>query len=206
MAEESSEWDVPSPVLLNLWKHHAGAIRERIAAVARSGPAALAALAGELSIIGADLMDLYHGPLTPRRIAEGILSQLRAAGRLPPDAYRSWLDENRGYRVVTLDDGAHWVLRHGEDADRYVHVHPGRWSPGTLRVRANVLKTAVMVRACVAVEGGDPLDRELINRTRQQFLGLPPIRALAESGGLREVIELLAPRPDSTTSSPAAAP
>ena len=43
-----------------------------------------------------------------------------------------------------MPDGSAWVLRQGEEGGRYVHVHPGRRTPPTLRVRATVLKTAVM--------------------------------------------------------------
>ena len=49
----------------------------------------------------------------------------------------------------------------GDDA-RYVHVHPARYSPESRRVRANVLKTAVMALAVVKVHGGDPTDRALL--------------------------------------------
>jgi cytochrome c-type biogenesis protein CcmH/NrfG len=38
----ASPWDVPSPVLFNVWKHHAASLRNRIAEVGRIGPSALA--------------------------------------------------------------------------------------------------------------------------------------------------------------------
>jgi ABC-type proline/glycine betaine transport system permease subunit len=55
-----------------------------------------------------------------------------------------------------------------------------------------VLKTAVMVLAHAAAHGADPLDLAAINHVREQYLGLSPIGALAGSGGLGEVIALLA--------------
>jgi hypothetical protein len=72
-----------------------------------------------------------------------------------------------------------------------VHVHPGRRTPNTCRVRANVLKTAVMALAYAGARGGGPLDVALINRVRADYLGLAPMRALADEGGLGAVIETL---------------
>jgi hypothetical protein len=183
-----SAFDVPPPVLFNAWKHHAGALRRRVAETARAGPDGLATLAPQLLIIGTELMDLYTGALSPGEIGAGVIAQLRADGRIDPEVYRNWLGENRGYRVLTLPaDESAWVLRFGEEGGRYVHVHPGRWTPHTRRVRANVLKTAVLALA----SGADPFDVALINRVRREFLDLAPIPALADEGGLREVIEVL---------------
>ena len=97
------------------------------------------------------------------------------------------------YRVLTFpEEGSRWVLRMGDEAGRYVHVHPGRWSPATLRVRANVLKTAVMVLAYAAAYGGDPLDRALVNRVRGEFLGLAPVgKDLAGEQGIGRIIDVL---------------
>jgi hypothetical protein len=187
-----SPWDVPAPVLFNPWKHHAGALRLRIADVGRGGAPALAALPSQLLVIGTELMDLYTGNLSPARIGSEVLAQLQAGGHLPSEVYRPWVDSNGGYRLLTLpEDGSVWVLRAGEPGGRYVHVHPGRWTPATRRVRANVLKTAVLVLAHTAVHDGDPLDVGLVNRVRTEHLGLAPIKGLSGDQGLRAVIELL---------------
>jgi hypothetical protein len=186
-----SPWEAPPPVLLNVWKHHAGAIRRRVAAAAAAGPAALADLPGQLVVVGTELMDLYTGTFTPADIAAKVLAALRAEGRLEPEAYRAWVEEGGNYRVLTFpEDGSRWTLRRGDEA-RYVHVHPGRWSPATRRVRANVLKTAVMVLAYTAVHGGDPRDVVLVNAVRARYLGLSPMRELAGEGGLGAVIDAL---------------
>jgi hypothetical protein len=194
--QPESAFDVPPPILFNPWKHHAGAIRRRIAQVAGAGPAALAGLAPQLLVMGTELMDLYTGPLSPADIAAAVLEQLRAEGRQEARAYREWLESNRGYRVLTLPaDGSAWVLRVGEEGGRYVHLHPGRWTPHTRRVRANVLKTAVMALAYAGAHGGDPLDVALINRVRREYLGLAPVPTLAAEGGLPAVIEVLRAAP-----------
>jgi hypothetical protein len=185
--------DVPPPILFNLWKHHAGALRRRIAAIAGGGPESLAGLSLQLVVIGTELMDLYTGPLAPVEIAEDVRAHLGNAGLLTPNAYRPWLDAKGGYRILALPaDASAWVLRFGDESGRHVHIHPARWTPHTRRVRANVLKSAALALAAAGDQG--PLDVSRINQLRRDYLGLPPVAALAEEGGLREVISLLGQR------------
>jgi hypothetical protein len=194
-ATPGSAWDVPPPILFNAWKHHAGALRQRIADVCAGGADALDALPAQLLVMGTELMDLYTGTLLPAEIGAATMAALRAEHRLQWANYHPWLEEGGGYRVLTLPaDASCWVLRLGDEGGRYVHVHPGRRTPHSRRVRANVLRTAVMVLAYAAVHGGDPLDVTLLNRVRQQFLGLAPIKELAGDEGLRGLIELLGGR------------
>jgi hypothetical protein len=188
-----SPWETPTPVLLNPWKHHAGALRHAIAQAVHGGDeAGLHDLAAQLVVIGTELMDLYIGKLTPAEIAARVLDALQTDNRLSLDAYRAWLQANGGYGVLTFEDASRWVLRLGDEADRYVHVHPARWAPQTLRVRANVLKTAVLVRAYVGVHGGDSLKLALLNDVRSRFLGLSPLGKLAAGDqGIAAVLDVL---------------
>src|SRR5436305_5434819 len=101
-AAEDALWEVRPPVLLNTWKHHAGALRRRIAEAARGGEAGLAALAGGMVVIGTELMDLYVGRFTPAEIAAKVVAQLQADGVLAPDAYRAWVAAGGGYRLLTF--------------------------------------------------------------------------------------------------------
>jgi hypothetical protein len=189
---DASVWEAPPPVLLNTWKHHAAALRSRVCDAVAAGAAALDGLANNLVVIGSELMDLYRGALSPRAIGDGTLTRLRSDNHLSRDAYRAWVQASGGYRMLTLaDDGSRWVLRLG-DAARYVHVHPARRAPLTCRVKANVLKTAVMVLAYSGVHGGDPLDVALVNRVRAEYLGLTPLgRELAGDQGIGQTITLL---------------
>src|SRR5262249_30275154 len=159
-------WEAPSPVLLNAWKHHAAHLRLRIREAVKAG--GLDELAGRLVGVGAELMDPYLGPFTPSEIGAQLLGPLRAEGRLAADALAPWVAEAGGYRVLTLvEDDSRWVLRHAAGEERYVHVHPARWAPQTRRVRANVLKTAVLALADAGLRGGDPADLKRVNAVRQ---------------------------------------
>jgi hypothetical protein len=191
-ADAGTPLEVLPPVLFNTFKHHAGALRARIAAVAEAGPAALAEMGTRIAVLGTKLMDLYTGPLTPRDISCHIREQLREASRLELDAFRDWVAAQDDYAVVPLEDGSRWVLRLGDETSRYVHLHPGRRSPATIRVRANELKTAFLVVAHVSIFGGDPLDVDVINDVRQEHLRLSPLGQEPEGeAGLGAVIEVL---------------
>jgi hypothetical protein len=209
--------ETPAPILINSWKHHAGFIRNRVAAVVRSGRDALnrsttnrkvvakrsgatgvglerghtfpfrvvslEILSRQLHVIGHEQVDLYTGSVSLLDIGKEVTDALRASDRLPLDRYRDWLATNRGYQELVLrEDGSRWILRIGDEAGRYVHVHPARGCPRTRRVRANVLKTTIMVRAFCGVHGGDPGNVELINEVRQRYLGLAPVRRIGNRG------------------------
>jgi hypothetical protein len=187
----STTWEAPAPVLFNAWKHHAGFLRQRIRAAAQ-GDAGLDELAPHLVVVGAKLMDLYTGSLTPRDIGQQLLDQLRAAGHLEVAAMRSWLSANGDYATTTIDDGSVWVLRLGEEDGRYLHVHPARWTPRTVRVRANVLQTAVLALTHAAIHGGDPTDLGCVNAVRTKYLKLAPLgRPLSEDEGLGAILTIL---------------
>jgi hypothetical protein len=184
--------EVPPPVLFNAYKHHAGALRRYIIEAARKGEPGLAEMASRLVVIGTELMDLYTGTLAPTDISERVLELLKREGRLELDSYKTWLHGHGGYGVLTLDeDSSCWVMRLGDEQDRYIHVHPGRWTPHTRRVRANVLKTAVMVLAHAAAHGGVPVNVKLVNAVRQQYLGLSPVKELTGDQGLSVILDLL---------------
>jgi hypothetical protein len=180
-------------VLFNTWKHHAAFLRLQIQAASAAGDAGLDTLAARLVVVGTELMDLYTGRLSPADIGAAVVAELRAQKRLDLPAFRAWVAAEGGYRVLTFAaDGSRWVLRLGDEGDRYVHVHPARWAPQTCRVRANVLKTAVLVLAHGGVHGGDPLDRAHVNEVRRRYLGLAPVgKELAGDQGIGGLIDVL---------------
>ena len=125
-----------------------------------------------LAVLGGGLMDMYTGVMTPREVSGWMIDELHRHGRLQLDAYRTWLAGQGAYAVVTHPgDNTDWVLRLGDEQGRYVHLHPGRWSPNTnSRVRANVVKTAfVAVLLHTRLYGGDPTHRRVLNDARQRL-------------------------------------
>jgi hypothetical protein len=168
-------------------------LRQRIEQTIHEGASALDELADQVVVIGSELMDLYTGCFSPAEIAARIVAQLDEAGRLSVESYRAWLQANGGYGGLTFaEDTSQWVLRMGDENDRYIHVHPARWASATRRVRANVLKTAILVLAYAGIRGGNPLDVKLVNHVRREFLELAPMgKELSGDQGLGGVIEVL---------------
>ncbi len=182
---------LPVPALLNTWKHHAGWIRSRIATAVSAGPAGVTALPAEMVVVGTRLMDLYTGSYQPAEVAELVFADLKARGLFEYASLARWLAERGSYALTELPDRSQWTIRLGPAAGRYLHLHPGRWVPNTLRVPANALKSAVMAHAHARLTGGEPTDLAVVNAARKLYLGLLPVRKLTDDGGLGAVIAAL---------------
>jgi hypothetical protein len=192
-ADAGTPLEVHPPVLFNTFKHHAGALRARVTDIVTRGTPAFLEMSSYLAVLGTRLMDLYTGCLSPSELSAWTLDELRRIGRLDLETYREWLLQGEEYTMFTHPaDASRWVLRMGDETGRYVHLHPGRWSPATVRVRANALKTAFLVLCKTGIDGGDPMDRAVINEVRRELLGLSPIGDDPEGElGLGSIIELL---------------
>ncbi|WP_439621455.1 hypothetical protein [Gemmata sp.] len=184
--------DPGHPVLLNTWKHHAGWIRWRIERAVAGGSAGVEALVPEMAVVGSRLMDLYTGALTPAEIGEQVAAQLRAAGRFAFEPLAAFLQAQGEFSMLTVTDGSQWTVRLGPADGRYLHLHPGRWVPHTIRVQANTLRSAVVAHAHARLTGGDPMALTVVNEARRRYLGMLPVRELTGDGGLGAVIAALA--------------
>ena len=180
------------PVLLNTWKHHAGWIRWRISQAVASGNDGVGALVPQIAVIGHRLMDLYTGTLTPAQIGEHVLQFLRDADRLEFEPLAAWLTAQDQFTLIELPDRSKWTIRLGPPEGRYLHLHPGRWVPHTIRVQANTLKSAVMAHAHAKLTGRAASDLAVVNEARHKYLGLLPVRELNGEGGLGAVLAALA--------------
>lgn len=177
---------VPEPILLHLLKHHLGYIQAYVRlALARPLPE----LALELRTIGSSQLDLYLGPLQPAQLAQEVLEQLQTQRVLSRGAYLTYLGTS-GYRSLTLSDGSIWTLRWGLQPHRHVHLHPSRYALHTLRIKANHLKTAIVVHIA-ANQQNAAISLALVNQVRAQWLQLPPVIGYTSSEGLGKVLTLL---------------
>lgn len=140
--------------------------------------------------LGGSQMDMYAGSLTPEAIFDEIRAQLKQAGVDTKAAYEAFLAKSDGYATMVLSDTSVWVLRLAEDKAHYIHLHPGRYSPHTFRVKASALKTALAYQA--AAQHHQLTDDLLtdLNRVRKG-LRLSPLRSTSESGHILEIIALL---------------
>lgn len=190
MRSYKNSCNISKPVLLNCWKHHAGFIRSKIKQYRMSPDTHLDTLPGEILLIGESLMDLYLGQLTPKQISDSIIEFSRQNKIFNIEDFKEWLKEERtDYRIIQLGDRSKWTLRLGREEDRYIHIHPSRYSPHTLRIRSTSLKSAILYRVLAKHYSGNQLAR--VNAVRKEYLDLPPLKSLKSGSALQSLIKLL---------------
>jgi hypothetical protein len=172
-------------IQLNALKHHIRAITRLIA------DCPVAELPQRLKVLGNSQMDLYLGDLEETDISRQVLQVLNALDIHTEQQYQHWLEQHHHYRSITLSDSSVWILRLGKERDKYVHIHPGRYSPATIRVKAAVLKTAIAV--WVYLKNGliGEVNEDSLNRARKEVPGLPPVKSLTESRAILKMTGIL---------------
>ena len=176
--------NVPVPVTFNCWKHHAKFIKTQLRDSSESNSWELV-LKKLLLVIGKSQMDLYLGKFSPVKIGEEIIAYLKKKKVFDKNSYSDWLSrDEKQYRLMTISDSSIWTLRPGQDKERYLHIHPGRQSPLTIRVKAHTLKTAIVSIAYAKMAGTPATDLNFINSIRKNFLNLPPLKSISNQSGL----------------------
>lgn len=180
---------VPSPINFNCWKHHTGFLTEQIVTI--KSEKEIKELRTKLLKIGESQMDLYYGKLSPSKISDQIIHSLKEKKLLSPKQYTAWLNsEDKKYSLVELSDKSVWTLLLSENPDRYVHIHPGRYSPLTIRVKATTLKTAILVFCFKQFGGVSQIDIKEVNYLRKKYLDESPLKSLSKASGLIKLIDL----------------
>jgi hypothetical protein len=180
---------VPEPFRLNCWKHHAGYIRMRINEVNNSDK--LSRMIKEMLAIGNSQMDLYTGGLTPAEICSSVIMQLKEKNIDSFETYSDWIYRGgKDFQLLLLIDGSKWALRMGNEEGRYIHIHPGRYSINSVRVKAAALKTAAAALMWKNLNNLPELDLSIINHVRKNLISAPPIKAI-QNKGLMKIISLL---------------
>jgi hypothetical protein len=184
--------DILPPVLFNPWKHHLKFIQSEINQAAKCGEVNLSRLRGGLLSIGDSITDLYTGGLSPTDISSFIINDLRTSGLLERDAYAGWINKAKNsYRMIGLPDSSIWTLRIGEEKNRYIHIHPGRYSPQSFRIRAGTLKSAVSTLVWTKINGSSPYETDTVNKARKHFLNVSPVKSVSLNYGLGKLIKIL---------------
>ena len=181
---------VNPPINFNCWKHHAVFIKKQIESIHTINE--LEKLGTILLKIGESQMDLYYGKLSPAVISKEIACLLKSKKVYLKEKFNKWLQENNeNYQLVTIFDKSVWALRLGENIERYIHIHPGRYSPHTRRVKALTLKTAILTLCCEKMGEPKLSGKELINDVRKKYLSEPPLKSVSVDSGLGKLLELL---------------
>ena len=181
----------PEPFIFNCWKHHFHFIINRIN-IARTIQSEDELKRGLLKI-GSSQIDLYIGLVSPEEITKQISSRLEKLNLLNPDPYLRWIHENPDeYQKIQIDDDSWWTMKEGNLFGRHIHIHPGRHSPHTIRVKAPVLKTAIAVMFLSKELNDEIPDVNEINVARISMLDLPPIKNIKENSEFIALLKLFA--------------
>ncbi len=181
--------NISSPFNLNCWKHHAGFIAKQIKK--NKNEEELKNISSLLPKVGESRMDLYLGKLEPFELTEFIRKFLKKHKVFEYESYKKWLfSEGKEYRLITLPDKSTWTLRMGNQKENYIHIHPGRYSTHTIRVRALTLKTAICVMVYLNIYNISSPDLQLINSVRKEFLKAEPVKSLSSSSGLKRLLNV----------------
>ncbi len=130
--------------------------------------------------IGESQMDLYLGELSPRQISSYIIKELKKKDVFKFRNFLKWtMNNGANYREISLPDKAVWILREGNEKERYIHIHPGRYSPLTFRVKSLTLKSAIAVISKFGSERSKKLFLDDINSIRKEVLNMPPLKTIS---------------------------
>lgn len=183
------ESPAPKPILFNFWKHHLFFLLDEI----KISPQEIdfEALRSRMKTIGNSTTDLYTGTMNIPAISEFCIKKLKENHQFEKDRYKKWIKEHpESYRELAYPDLSIWVLKIGIEKDRYIHIHPGRNVQHTIRVKANILKTAYLANLFAFKNHLSPMDINLINALRNDVLGLSPIKFVTMNHELGKIIYL----------------
>lgn len=183
-------WSVPEPFLLNCWKHHLNYVRYHLDEMIHNNKKNSEELKFVLLKIGSSQMDLYTGSLSPREIAYQVKERLTGEKCFDKSFFETWIySPPGGFKSLVISDYSEWTLRIGLD-DRYIHIHPSRYSINTIRIKAPTLKTLIALKWMMKVNGL-PLNLETLNSARKEFFGASPVKSLSAINNIRNYLALL---------------
>lgn len=175
------EIDIPRPIRYNLIKHHRKFILRLLESTSPEQAASL------LESVNNNYVDIYYGSMTPAAIACGVIEALKSKQVFSPEDFTRWMDSGSGYRHVTLTDHSQWIVRKGNEEQRYIHIHPSRSGNCTIRFKGSSLKTVYLLKVN-GIHSRKDISLELVNRVRAQA-GLSPVKDLERSSGILHCFE-----------------
>jgi hypothetical protein len=173
--------EIPIPIRFNPLKHHRNYMLNALASVSPEE------IIGLLEPVCNNYNDVYTGALSPTAIGKEIIRILTKEKVLRKDDFARWLQGNNGYRKLSLEDGSEWIVRLGNEDERYIHLHPSRDGKHTVRFKGSSLKTVFLIKA-LQKGSNEPILLENVNQARL-LIGLSPIKKLDRNRGILSCYE-----------------
>ncbi len=169
--------EIPFPITFNPQKHHFRFLKNEIE---RWKIMAWEDVKQELVLIGSNLIDFYLGQLNVTQICNECSSYFQAKNISNEKQFYGWLD-GREWKKIKLSDQSEWLIRQGNSTERYIHIHPAKFSKHSIRIRAASLKTVIALRVnSVPIKNKANENLGNINEIRKVLLGLSPVKLLQE--------------------------
>lgn len=185
MTSEFKLTDIPPPVTFNPHKHHLEFLKKQVKSW-QNLP--WPEVEKDLLLIGTNLIDLYSGKLSIEEIGRQCLNFAEKEGLASAEKLQNWL-QPKEFRKIKLSDNSEWVIKQGVDSDRFLHIHPAKYSPFTARVRGTTLKTVVALKV-LTEQTQNQLKLQLVNEIRSKKLGLSPVKTLEKGKGISRIWSL----------------
>ena len=174
----SEENDISFPVRFNPLKHHRNYILEILKS---TSPGEIIAL---LDAVCNNYIDIYTGTMTPKSIGNAVISILKSQQALQSGDFNQWVNTKSGYRKIVLEDLSEWIVRKGNEPERYIHVHPARTGTSTIRFKGSTLKTVYLLKTI----SPEIPSLNNVNNIRKQ-IGLSPVKKLERNKGILNCYE-----------------
>ncbi|WP_321375229.1 hypothetical protein [uncultured Draconibacterium sp.] len=167
--------EIPLPIQFNPYKHHFRFLLSEIGSWQPDHPNEWQT---KMLLIGNNLFDFYLGDLMPVQIANLCIEYFNQKNLLDSLAFYNWLD-HRDWKKISLSDKSEWLIKRGNLAERFIHIHPAKFSKHTIRVRAATLKTVIVLCIYKIPLSNDSIKNlRAVNRLRKSFLGLSPVKSI----------------------------
>ena len=173
--------DIALPVRFNPFKHHRNYILSLLEVATQED------IIGLLDKVCNNYIDIYTGAITPESIVNDVVEMLKSNQSFQFDDFSDWVAPKNGYQQIKLKDKSEWVIRKGDSADRYIHLHPGRTGKFILRFKGSSLKTIYLLK----VGFKDPWETPSLEKVNQARLkiGLSPVKKLDRHKGILKCYE-----------------
>uniref|UniRef100_UPI00321641D5 hypothetical protein n=1 Tax=uncultured Draconibacterium sp. TaxID=1573823 RepID=UPI00321641D5 len=170
--------EIPVPITFNPQKHH---FRFLLHEIEYWKSLELSEIKEELLLIGTNLIDFYTGTLSVQQVCDECIRYFKKNKISNRKQFLQWLN-NAVYKKITLSDQSEWLIKSGNSAKYFIHIHPAKYSKHTIRVRATTLKTVIaLLINSVSIQTATSKNLTAINSVRNKLLGLSPIKSARES-------------------------
>lgn len=172
---------IPVPILFNPYKHHFTFLVQQIPVWQNKE---WESIQKDLQKIGKNLIDFYIGKLSVEQICRECVELIEKLKIRDKEDFSNWLAPDE-YRKIELSDKSLWVIKESTNSKRYIHIHPAKKSPFTIRVKASTLKTALALSInSIPMQTLVNKNLDQVNDIRKRFLQLSPVKNLHKEKGI----------------------